>query len=103
MTNITSNPLPKNQRRFYLKKIDSGCLKATTKGDGQRIKFSSLTDRNKTLTYLAKEFKTSDRLILYWSIITRKLKENVIISEIYAKKPLLSTRNVTDRLHFATE
>ena len=45
------------------KKMDSGHPKTPTR-DNQHIKFSAVSDRKKTLTNLAKDFKTCDEKTL---------------------------------------
>ena len=73
------------------------------KRDDQQIKIATLRDRKKTLSNFVKEFKTGDEKTLSQRNITRRLKDNGVMSKIYAKKPMLSKKNVKDILHFAAE
>ena len=81
----------------------TGRRKATTKRDDRWIKFAARRDKKEIQTNLAKEIKISDRKTLSRKTITRKLKENGIMSKIRAKKPLLSQNNVKNKLYFRAE
>ena len=73
------------------RKMWSGCPKATTKREYQRIKCSALRDR-KELTKFVEELKPSDRKTLSRRTIIRRLQENRIMSKIYAMKILLKKK-----------
>lgn len=82
------------------RKPGSGRPRVTSFRDDRHLKMTVLQQRKKTLTKVAEDFRTSDNKVVSRRTITRRLKEAGFSSKRCAKKPLLSKKNVTDRLTF---
>lgn len=84
-------------------KKNPGRPKVTTEKDDRRLKLTVLKDRKISLKALAQNFTTASGRKVSRQTITRRLARQGFSSRRCAKKPLLSKKNIKDRLRFLTE
>ena len=85
------------------RKKGSGRPKASSCRDDHLLKYTVHKDRKRSLQKLSAEFKTSENKTLSRITITTRLSNGGFVSRRFVKKPMLSQKNIRDRIRFLAD